>query len=503
MGKSITKLVLLCCLFLLFTLSYNHITNAESTLIEDPNLEIAIRDVLQKYSGEITIDDLEKLDTLYQTRKGSIVSSLKGLEHAKNLYSLYLDNNNISDVSPIANLPKLTKIGLGGNKLNDISSLGSLPSLISVGLNHNQIKDISVLSKSPNLEILSINHNQIQNIDSLSGLTKLTFLNIEENQISDISAIRSFGKLEMLIANNNHISDISPFTNSPIFSIQISNNKIVDLSPLSTMKELGNLRVAGNQIKDISPLANSNKLTLLELADNKIEDITPLKNLNNIAGLYMSKNRIQDISPLKGTNFRTVDLRENRIQDIRPLAQMNRLQQILLSKNNINDIQPLEFTQYLKEVDLSANPLNPESKILIEKIKQFGTTVKSGDLYYNHCSFDCIYVWLNGQEKQVENRIFQQDGRMLISLREIFEMLGATVSWDSDTYKITAQKGSNKVAIQIGSKESQINDLSATMDVAPSLIGDVTYVPIRFVSEAIGAEVDWDEMSQRILIKSQ
>ncbi|OCT14889.1 hypothetical protein A8709_12190 [Paenibacillus pectinilyticus] len=490
-------------MFLSFSLHTSHFAKAADKLIEDPNLEIAIRDVLQKYSGDITIDDLEKLDTLYQTRKENIVNSLKGLEYAKNLYSLYFSNNNISDVSPIANLPKLTKLSLGGNKLKDISKLGSLPSLTNLGLNHNQIEEISVLSNFPNLEILSINHNQIKNINNLNNLTKLTFLNIEENQITDISAIHDLKKLNLFMANSNQIRDLTPFINLQILSIQINNNKIEDLAPLAAMKDLGNLRIAGNQIKDISPLANLNKLTLLELANNQIEDITPLKNLKNIAGLYISKNRIQDISPLKGTNFRTVDLRENHIQDITPLVQMSSLQHILLSKNNIDDIQPLEYTQYLSEVDISANPLNQESNSLIEKIQRQGTIVKSGDLYYKNCSFDCIYVWLNGQEKQVENRIFEQDGRMLISLREIFELLGATVTWDPETYHITAEKGTNKVTIQIGSKESQINDIPTAMDVAPTLVGDVTYVPIRFVSEAIGAVVDWDAMSQRILIKSK
>ncbi|WNR45788.1 leucine-rich repeat domain-containing protein [Paenibacillus roseipurpureus] len=497
------KVLLLCFLLLIFTLNYDNSVKASGSLIQDHNLEIAIRDVLQKYSGEITKDDLDNLDTLYQTRKGSTVSSLKGLEYAKNLYSLYFSNNNISDVSPIANLPKLTKLSLGSNKLNDIRALESLPNLTNLSLDHNQINDISVLSNFPNLEQLSINHNQIKSIDSISSLTKLTFLNIEENQISDISATQTMKKINLLMANNNQIHDISPLANSQIFSIQMNNNKLENLAPLATMKELGNLRIAGNQIKDISPLANLNKLTLLELADNRIEDITPLKNLKSIAGLYMSKNLIQDISPLKETNFRTVDLRENRIQDIKPLAQMNRLQHVLLSKNNINDIQPLEYTQYLSEVDLSANPLNEESISSIEKIKQHGTIVKSGDLYYKHCSFDCIYVYLNGQEKQVENRIFQQDGRILISLREIFEMLGATVTWDPNNYEITAQKGLNKVTIQIDSKESKINDNAATMDVAPTLISNITYVPIRFVSEAIGADVNWDETSQRVLINSK
>ncbi|MGQ7890606.1 leucine-rich repeat domain-containing protein [Paenibacillus sp. WC2504] len=198
------KIKLLSFAFLGITAISISTAHAETTkLVEDPNLEVAIRDVLQKYSGDITVEDLEKLDTLYQTRKDIKVSSLKGLEYATNLYSLYFANNNISDVSPIANLPKLAKLALGSNKIKDISSLGALPSLTDLSVNHNDIEDVSVLSRSPKLQLLSINHNKIKDISKLGNLKDITFLNIEENQISDISSISSYKSLDRLMANDN------------------------------------------------------------------------------------------------------------------------------------------------------------------------------------------------------------------------------------------------------------------------------------------------------------
>ncbi|UJF35739.1 leucine-rich repeat domain-containing protein [Paenibacillus hexagrammi] len=481
-------------------LSTTHAYAEETKLLEDPNLETAVRDVLQKYDGEITKEDLGKLETLYQTRKGLTVSSLKGLEYATNLYSLYFDHNNISDVSPIANLPKLTKVGLGSNKLTDIRSLGALPSLLSIGLNHNEIEDVTVLANSPNIQQLSINHNQIKDISKLSGLTNLTFLNIEENKITDISAVASFHKLETLMADDNQIKDLTPLSGLSLYSIQLNNNKVTDVTPLSTLKELGNLRIAGNQLQNISPLAKLTQLTLLEIAHNQIEDISPLKGLNKIAGLYMAKNRIHDLSPLSGTTFSTVDLRENNVSDISPLVDMKKMHSILLSKNSITDISPLSKISNLKMADVSANPLNDHSLDVIAQMHLSGIVIKSGYIYYENCNYDCIPLWINGKEQITNNRMFTQDGRMMIALREIFELLGATVSWDPETYQITASRRERKVSVQIDSKSADVNGTSVTLDVAPMLVDNSTYVPLRFVSEALGAKVEWNQMGQSVSI---
>lgn len=493
------KLFFSITLVLLFTsAAWTHAEEAK--VVQDPNLEIAIRDVLQKYDGELSKEDLSQLDTLYQTQKGLTISSLKGLEYADNLYSLYLENNNISDVSPLSNLPKLTKLALGMNKLTDISALGSLPSLTNLSLNHNEIDDVSVLAQSPNLQQVSINHNKIKDISKLNTLTKLTFFNMEENQITDISAISSFHSLQVLMADDNLISDLSPLSNLSIYSLQINNNKVSDVAPLSAMKDLGNLRIAGNQLKNIRPISNLTQLTLLEIANNQIEDISPLKPLKKVAGLYMAKNHISDLTPLAGTTFSTVDLRENRVVDISPLAKMTRLHSVLLSKNFIRDLEPLVQIKSLTMADVSANPLTTHSTEMIGQMHEAGVIVKSGEVYYQSCTFDCIPLWINGKEQPTNNRMFTHDGRMMIALREIFELLGAAVSWNPETYQITASKGEKMVAIQIDSKEARINGTQVSLDVAPMLVGDLTYVPIRFVSEALGADVVWDEMGQRVSI---
>lgn len=84
------------------------------------------------------------------------------------------------------------------------------------------------------------------------------------------------------------------------------------------------------------------------------------------------------------------------------------------------------------------------------------------------------------------------DGRTLVPLRGIFEALGAKVYWNGDTQKVTAMKGDINIVLQIGNKIATKNGKEIELDVPAQIVNSRTLVPVRFVSEALGAEVNWD-----------
>jgi len=85
-----------------------------------------------------------------------------------------------------------------------------------------------------------------------------------------------------------------------------------------------------------------------------------------------------------------------------------------------------------------------------------------------------------------------QQGRTLVPMRAIFEALGATVQWDEATSTVTASRREAVVVLVIGSRIAWVNGPSHQLDVAPVIAGGRTLVPLRFVAEALGAEVGWD-----------
>ncbi|MDW7674164.1 MAG: stalk domain-containing protein [Bacillota bacterium] len=92
------------------------------------------------------------------------------------------------------------------------------------------------------------------------------------------------------------------------------------------------------------------------------------------------------------------------------------------------------------------------------------------------------------------------DGRTLVPLRAIFEGLGAVVDWESQTKKITATKGNDKIILHIGRTDVTINGQSSSLEVPAMIVNGSTMVPVRFIAESFGAEVLWYEQERHISI---
>jgi Leucine-rich repeat (LRR) protein len=247
-------------------------------------------------------------------------------------------------------------ITLFGNQVNTNST--------NLYLNDNNIIDISPLkeTKLPNLLYLSLNYNNITDISPLKET--------------------EFSKLKNLYLNNNNIIDISPLKETKLpdlLSLYLNDNNITDISPLKETKlpKLKNLYLNNNNITDISPLKETefSKLKNLYLNNNNIIDISPLKEtkLPNLYNLYLNNNNITDISPLKETEFLNLEnlsLNNNNITDISPLKETEFLNLENLSLNN-NQIRflPDELKNTKYSLYLDGNPLI-DVKYLLQLMKK-------------------------------------------------------------------------------------------------------------------------------------
>jgi len=80
-----------------------------------------------------------------------------------------------------------------------------------------------------------------------------------------------------------------------------------------------------------------------------------------------------------------------------------------------------------------------------------------------------------------------------VPIRVVSETLNAKVDWDEATKEVTVTDNENIVTLLIGSNEAKINSENVSLDVAPKIINDFTYVPLRFISEGLGASVAYSE----------
>jgi len=94
------------------------------------------------------------------------------------------------------------------------------------------------------------------------------------------------------------------------------------------------------------------------------------------------------------------------------------------------------------------------------------------------------------------------NGHVLVPLRGVFEALGAQVDYQASTRTVLAAKGNTNLRLQIGSTTAYVNENPVVLEVPAQVILGSTLVPLRFVSEALGAQVSWNPATKTISITS-
>lgn len=118
-------------------------------------------------------------------------------------------------------------------------------------------------------------------------------------------------------------------------------------------------------------------------------------------------------------------------------------------------------------------------------------------------SSDTIRVFLQGKRINFDVEPKIVSGRTIVPLRAIFEALGAEVNWNDRTKTVIAMHGSNVINIKIGSKKAYINYEAIELDVPAVIYDGRTLVPVRFISESFGYEVEWDASTRTVRINSK
>ena len=111
-----------------------------------------------------------------------------------------------------------------------------------------------------------------------------------------------------------------------------------------------------------------------------------------------------------------------------------------------------------------------------------------------------IVAKLDGRALQFDQPPVMVGGRVMVPLRGIFESLGANVRFEAASQRIFATRGSQSVELSLGSNQATVDGRPVTMDTPAATLGGRTMVPLRFVSEALGADVRWQEATQTVFL---
>ena len=278
---------------------------------EADRLSVAGRLVPQDVTS-LVLDDMGITDVI-----------LPELRQLRMLDSLSLRDNEITDLTPLAEMGGLSSLDLSGNRIENLEPLKKLTGLRILSLDNNPVTDLSPLVSLPNLASLSLRgipvsgevlaalaenlpgcaiHSDAEDGDvsdiTLGGVTfksDVTVLDLSGLGIYDLSALAQCRELKHLVLRDNAVADLQPLMNLPALEkLDLSNNAVSDLRPLIGLGSLRNLNASGNQISDTSAVGAMSGLTSLDLSGNPITDFSGLKKLNNLQRLSLKDTGVED-----------------------------------------------------------------------------------------------------------------------------------------------------------------------------------------------------------------
>ncbi len=114
-----------------------------------------------------------------------------------------------------------------------------------------------------------------------------------------------------------------------------------------------------------------------------------------------------------------------------------------------------------------------------------------------------IKLFLNGKRLPTDVAPVIENSRTLVPIRVITENLGATVAWDPAKREVLVEKEDTSVLMGIDYPYVCINNQTQAIDVAPKIMDGRTMVPIRFLAETFRLNVDWDDSTHSVLLSQK
>jgi len=243
-----------------------------------PNLEeVTISNTVVQAEELSYLGKLESLQRL--TLKKCSLSTVAGLEHAKNLIYLDLSDNSLRDILPLSGLQNLQELDLSNNALNDLLALSGLKTLISLDVSNNELTSLIPISAVSGLEKLDVSYNKLSDLTGIAQLSHLVNLNVSNNELTVVSVLSA---------------------NTQLAVLNISNNKIVDISSLSVLNKLANFNFSNNKVTALPTWDTDCALVNINGTNNLIRTLEPLKGLHYLNNVYMDDNKeISNVEILK------------------------------------------------------------------------------------------------------------------------------------------------------------------------------------------------------------
>lgn len=142
-------------------------------------------------------------------------------------------------------------------------------------------------------------------------------------------------------------------------------------------------------------------------------------------------------------------------------------------------------------------------KELLSRVYQKGNKEqfkKLGELY-TKTGTDEVKAFVNGTEPQFDAQPFIKNGRALVPIRAISAALKAEVNYDEKTRSVVITRGEQKITLFLDKQEAVVGDKTIALDAKPEIKKGRLFLPLRFVSENLQATVDYQQEGKIVIIE--
>jgi hypothetical protein len=144
-----------------------------------------------------------------------------------------------------------------------------------------------------------------------------------------------------------------------------------------------------------------------------------------------------------------------------------------------------------------------KSRYSEEELSQLQEVYKSFNNLKNMRTIPVENVFFKNRDVKFDTPPVIKEGRTLIPVRAITEAMGAAVTWNSEEKLVTIVKDDQTIVFDLLNNITYVNGVEATIDVPAGVMNNRTMVPLRFIAENLGLKVVWDEDAQTIEVDEE
>lgn len=174
-------------------------------------------------------------------------------------------------------------------------------------------------------------------------------------------------------------------------------------------------------------------------------------------------------------------------------AELNAYHKLLMLEVNSNDAAKVqEMRQELNRIrlEIRARILTEYSNEELQVMEMLRNRMMNR--FVGTMVLDVDSIVSVGSDMHFDTPPVIKNGRVLVPVRGVTEGFGAQVEWNAENRMVIIKQGETVLRLTLGSMDVEAGDKTVKLDVAPEIMENRVYVPLRFVSEGLGHAVEWD-----------